>query len=74
MICQALVNGKLCTYDSPYIHSGKYLGLEHITLLRGGEQLKWAPKRLLEWGMDAKLKRALERETLAQLNRRYYDR
>ena len=73
MICQALVNGKVCTYDSPYIHRGKYLCLEHITILRRGEPLKWAPKRLLEWAMERKLERALQRELIAEINRKHYN-
>jgi hypothetical protein len=44
----------------------------HIDSYFKGEQIKWAPKRLLSWEVERRAKLAIERSLLNQLNAEYY--
>jgi len=68
--CQVLNNtGRLCLYEGSKILRKKRLCQYHMTLLVRGERVKWAPKRLLEWDLDNRMKLAVQAEYVASLNR-----
>jgi hypothetical protein len=73
MICQAMEEKRLCTYDGiRTIRGGKVLCMVHIDSFFKGEQIKWAPKRLLSWEVERRAKLAVERNLLNHLNAEYY--
>jgi len=75
MICQAMNDKRLCTYDGiRTISGGKLLCLVHIDSFFKGERINWAPKRLLSWEIERRAKLAVERDMLNQLNAEYYGR
>jgi len=75
MICQAMTDGKLCTYDGiRTIRGKKLLCIVHIDQFFKGEQIKWAPKRLLTWEVERRAKLAVERALLNRINDEYYRR
>lgn len=73
MICQAMEDKRLCTFDAIRMVKGKkMLCIVHIDTFFRGEQIKWAPKRLLSWEIERRAKLAVEREELNRLNAAYY--
>lgn len=75
MICQAMEDKRLCTYDGiRTIRSGKRLCIIHIDAFFRGEQIKWAPKRLLSYEIQRRAAAAAERHALNKLNEEYYVR
>ena len=75
MICQAMEDKRLCTYDGiRTIRSGKRLCIIHIDAFFRGEQIKWAPKRLLAYEIERRAMAAAERYLLNQLNEVHYVR
>jgi hypothetical protein len=72
MICHAMNDKRLCTYDGiRYIRGGKVLCIVHIDSFFRGEQIKWAPKRLLSWEIERRASAAAERSRLNQYNEEY---
>jgi len=68
--CQVLTStGRLCLYEGSKILRKKRLCQYHMALLVRGERIKWAPKRLLEWDLDNRLRLAVQAEYVASLNR-----
>lgn len=67
-VCSALSNGKVCTSIPTNTYKGKYLCLPHLSLLRGGELLEWAPKRLIEWELNRRIFKAAQQELINQIN------
>lgn len=68
--CQVLTStGKLCLYEGSKILRKKRLCQYHMAHLVRGEQIKWAPKRLLDWDLDNRLRLAVQAEYIASLNR-----
>ena len=73
MICQAMNDKRLCTYDGiRTVKGSKLLCIVHIDSFFRGEQIKWAPKRLISWEIERRAKLAVERDMLNQLNAEYY--
>jgi hypothetical protein len=73
MICQAMTKGRLCTYDGiRTIRGKKLLCIVHIDQFFKGEQIKWAPKRLLAWEIERRAAAAIERKILNDINAEYY--
>jgi len=70
MRCQAMSRDHtLCMYPPLRIVSGnKRLCIPHADAFFGGEHIKWAPKRLLEWDLKRRLQMAVEYEALRHLN------
>jgi hypothetical protein len=68
--CEALrVDHTLCMYPPLRIVSGKKrLCILHAEAFFRGEQMKWAPKRLLAWDLQRRLQVAVEYEALRHLN------
>ena len=68
--CQVLTStGRLCIYEGIKSLRRKRLCQHHMALLGRGEQIKWAPKRLLSWDLDNRLRLAVQAEYIASLNR-----
>lgn len=70
--CQVLTStGKLCLYEGSKVFSKtrKKVCLTHMAAIVRGEQVKWAPKRLLDWDLDNRLRLAVQAEYIASLNR-----
>lgn len=75
MICQAMEGNRLCTYDAIRMVKGKkMLCIVHIDTFFKGEQIKWAPKRLLAFEVERRAAAATERYMLNMLNEEYYVR
>lgn len=75
MICQAMEGKRLCTYDGiRTIRGSKVLCIVHIDSFFKGEQIKWAPKRLLAYEIERRAMAAAERYLLNQLNEVHYVR
>jgi hypothetical protein len=75
MICQAMEGKQLCTYDGiRTIRGGKRLCIIHIDSFFRGEQIKWAPKRLLSYEIERRASAAAERYRISMLNEEYYVR
>lgn len=73
MICQAMNGNRLCTYDGIRIIRGKKrLCIIHIDSFFRGEQIKWAPKRLLAYEVERRVTIAVERERIRAINEEYY--
>jgi hypothetical protein len=73
MICQAMNGKRLCTYDGiRTVKGGKLLCLVHIDSFFKGEQIKWAPKRLLSWEVERRASAAAERYRINKLNEEVY--
>jgi len=73
MICQAMEGKKLCTYEGiRTIRGKKILCILHIDAFFRGEQIKWAPKRLLSWEVERRVAAAVERERIRAINEEYY--
>jgi len=73
MICQAMNNNRLCTYDGiRTVRGKKLLCIIHIDQFFKGEQIKWAPKRLLAWEIERRAAAAIERKILNDINAEYY--
>lgn len=70
MRCEAMsYDHTLCLYPSNRVVSGKKkLCMLHTEAFFRGEQIKWAPKRLLEWDLNRRLQIAVEYEALRYLN------
>jgi hypothetical protein len=74
-VCAVLTyEGKVCTSIPFLTMKDKYLCVHHRTLILRGEQVKWAPKRLLQWQLDRKIKEAVERADLNAINAEYYSK
>ena len=59
----------LCMYPPLRIVSGKkILCIPHADAFFRGERIKWAPKRLLNWDLERRMKQAVEAEALRYLN------
>ena len=68
--CQVLTStGKLCLYRGSKVLRSKRLCEPHMASLVRGEQIKWAPKRLLDWDLDNRIRLAVQAEYIASLNR-----
>lgn len=68
--CQVLTsNRKLCLYEGSKLLRKKRLCQYHMALLARGEQINWAPKRLLDWDLDNRVRLAVQAEYIASLNR-----
>lgn len=75
MICQAMEGRRLCTYDGiRTVKGNKRLCIIHIDAFFRGEQIKWAPKRLLSYEIERRALAAAERSRLNRLNEDYYVR
>jgi hypothetical protein len=75
MICQAMEDKRLCTYDGiRTLRSNKVLCIVHIDSFFRGERIKWAPKRLLSYEIERRAMAAAERYMLNQMNGEYYVR
>ena len=73
MICQAMNDKRLCTYDSILtVKGGKLLCIVHIDSFFKGEQIKWAPKRLISWEVERRASAAAERYRINKLNEEVY--
>ena len=73
MICQAMNGNRLCTYDGIRTVKGKkLLCIVHIDAFFRGEQIKWAPKRLLAWEVERRVTIAVDRERIRAINEEYY--
>jgi hypothetical protein len=73
MICQAMESNRLCTYEGiRTIRGKKVLCILHIDAFFRGEQIKWAPKRLLSWEVERRVAAAVERERIRAINEEYY--
>jgi hypothetical protein len=73
MICQAMESNRLCTYEGiRTIRGKKVLCILHIDAFFRGEQIKWAPKRLLSWEVERRVAAAVERERIRAMNEEYY--
>jgi hypothetical protein len=67
-VCSALSNNRVCTSIPSTSYKGKYLCLPHLSLLKGGELLDWAPKRMIEWEYNRRIFKAAQEELINQLN------
>jgi hypothetical protein len=75
MICQAMEGKRLCTYDGiRTVKGNKMLCIIHIDTFFRGEQIKWAPKRLLSYEIERRALAAAERSRINRLNGDYYVR
>ena len=75
MICQAMEGKRLCTYDGiRTVKGNKRLCILHIDTFFRGEQIKWAPKRLLAFEVERRAAAATERYMLNMLNEEYHVR
>lgn len=70
MRCEAMAyDHTLCLYPYSRVVSGnKKLCMLHKEAFFRGEQINWAPKRLLEWDLNRRLQVAVEYEALRYLN------
>ena len=69
MRCQAMARDhKLCMFPPLRIVKGKKrLCIPHADAFFGGEQIKWAPKRLLEWDLQQRMELAVKLEAIRLL-------
>jgi len=75
MICQAMEGKRLCTYYGiRTVKGNKRLCILHIDTYYRGEQIKWAPKRLLSYEIERRASAAAERSRINRLNEDYYVR
>ncbi len=73
MICQAMNDKRLCTYDGiRTVRGNKLLCIVHIDSFFKGEQIKWAPKRLISWEVERRASAAVERHRINKLNEEVY--
>jgi hypothetical protein len=73
MICQAMNDKRLCTYDGiRTVKGNKLLCIVHIDSFFKGEQIKWAPKRLISWEVERRASAAAERYRINKLNEEVY--
>ncbi len=73
MICQAMNDKRLCTYDGiRTVKGGKLLCIVHIDSFFKGERIKWAPKRLISWEVERRASAAVERHRINKLNEEVY--
>lgn len=74
MICQAMNGNRLCTYDGiRTLRNKKTLCIIHIDAFFRDEQIKWAPKRLLQYELTRRVEEAVARQELVKLNEEYYN-
>jgi hypothetical protein len=65
---------RLCPHDGiRRVKGGKLLCSVHIDAFFRGEQIKWAPKRLLSWEIERRAAAAIERMRINELNKEYYN-
>lgn len=73
MICQAMNDKRLCTYDGiRTVKGNKLLCIVHIDSFFKGERIKWAPKRLISWEVERRASAAVERHRINKLNEEVY--
>ncbi len=73
MICQAMNDKRLCTYDGiRTVRGNKLLCIVHIDSFFKGERIKWAPKRLISWEVERRASAAVERHRINKLNEEVY--